>query len=290
VIRINKAGSLYIALTILIGFSAVNTGNNLVYIVTSALLSYMVVSGVFGKRNLYAVTTAVEYPDEIFAGTDVPVRVRVTNRRRFMPAFLIRISVGGSEVFFPFIGPAATLSGQAVLRFPARGRQTIREVVVSSVFPFNFFTRYRRLKAETDLVVFPKPLARPLHEIYDDRSGARGEKVSTRPGYDSDILAIRDYVSGDPPKYISWKSTAKTGVLKTKELSAIEARHVIIDLNHVDMRDPEYALSCLTHGIIRLTKSGVPVGLSMEGETLKPDVTPGHRIRLLTKLALYGQD
>lgn len=289
-IKINKAGYLYIALTILIGFSAVNTGNNLVYIVTSALLSYMLVSGVFGKRNLYAVTTAVEFPEEIFAGTDFPVQVKVTNRRRFMPAFLIRLSVGDSDVFFPFIGPAGTLSGQAVLRFPARGKQTIREVVVSSVFPFNFFTRYRHLKTEKDLVVFPKPVASPLHEVYDDRSGARGERVSSRPGYDSDILAIRDYVSGDPPKYISWKSTAKTGVLKTKELSALEARHVIIDMNRVDMRSPEHALSCLTHHVIRLTRSGIPVGLAMEGETLKPDVTPGHRVRLLTKLAFYGQD
>jgi len=30
VIRINKSGYLYIALTVIIGFSAVNTGNNLV--------------------------------------------------------------------------------------------------------------------------------------------------------------------------------------------------------------------------------------------------------------------
>lgn len=289
-IKINRAGFLYIALTILIGFSAVNTGNNLVYIVTSALLSYMLVSGIFGKRNLYAIKALVEFPEEIYAETDIPVHVRVTNRGRFMPAFLIRLSVAGSEVFFPFIAPSGTLSGHAVLRFPARGRQSIRDVVVSSVFPFNFFTRFRRLKVETEFVVFPKPVRCSLNEIYDDLTSSRGEKVSNRQGYDSDILSIRNYVSGDPPKYISWKSTAKTGMLKTKELSAVEARHVIIDMDRVDMRNQEHALSCLTHIVIRLTKSGVPVGLVTETETFRPEFSPGHRIRVLTKLALHGQD
>jgi len=49
VIKINKAGYIYILLTILVGFSAVNTANNLVYIIASALLSYMLVSGISGE-------------------------------------------------------------------------------------------------------------------------------------------------------------------------------------------------------------------------------------------------
>jgi hypothetical protein len=45
-LRLSKAGASYIALTLLTGFAAVNTGNNLLFLVVSALLAFMAVSGI----------------------------------------------------------------------------------------------------------------------------------------------------------------------------------------------------------------------------------------------------
>jgi hypothetical protein len=82
VIRISKAGWLYIAVTLLLGFGAVNTGNNLIYLIVSVFLSYMALSGFLGRHNLSAVEVHFSLPDEVYAGTEFPLAVTLRNRDR----------------------------------------------------------------------------------------------------------------------------------------------------------------------------------------------------------------
>lgn len=289
-IKINKAGYLYVAVTILIGFSAVNTSNNLVYIVTSALLSYMLVSGIFGRKNLYGIEAVPEYPEELFACTNTPVVMKILNRRKHMPAFLINISYEGQTAFFPYIKAGESVSRHFDVRIEKRGLHRPGEVCISSVFPFNFFTRFRRLRAQSEVIAFPKPMKCHLGQLHDRRTKCRGERAANSAGHDEDIISIRDYVIGDPPKYISWKSTAKTGCLKTKELSSIELQNVIIDFDRMEKRDLEHTISCVTFTVLKLIRLQIPVGFSMGGETFKPSTSESHKIRILTKLALYAQN
>jgi uncharacterized protein (DUF58 family) len=287
VIKINKAGYLYIILTILIGFSAVNTGNNLVYIIASALLSYMMVSGIFGRGNLYGVEIALEFPEELFAKTETPIMVKLTSKRRWMPAFLINVSIKDRNVLFPFVNAKSQMNLPCKIEFDQRGAFHIENIYVSSLFPFNFFTRYRKIVLNTDLIVFPKPVKSHWQQFYDHRSMTRGEVPSSLSGYDSDITSIRDYVFGDPTKYISWKSTAKTGHLKTKELSSFQLQEIMIDFDRMNKDNLEHQISCLTFMIIKLIRSGVPIGIKIRGETHKPDLSHNHKINMLRKLALY---
>src|SRR3972149_4703492 len=103
VIKITKAGWFYVLLTIFLGVSGINTGNNLIYLIVAAFLSFMAVSGVFGKRNLSKIDVRIELPEEIYAGTSPPVKVILRNTRRFLPAFLMRVHVSGNEILFPFV-------------------------------------------------------------------------------------------------------------------------------------------------------------------------------------------
>jgi len=290
VIRINRAGYLYIITTVLIGFSAVNTGNNLVFIVTSALMSYMLVSGIFGRKNILGLNAILEFPEEVFAGTESPVGIRLVDRKSFMPAFLVQVRVGDHETFFPFVSAKSSATNFITMTFPQRGFHEVKGCRISSTFPFNFFTRFNLLKESFPLIVFPKPARCELVQSHDFRSLLRGENPSNSPGYDSDLLSIRDYVPGDHPRYISWKSTAKAGTLKTRELSSIQQQTVMIDFDRMDRRNLEQALSCATYTIIKLVRSRIPVGLAIGGETFDPGVSRAHKTRLLTRLALYGQD
>lgn len=288
-IRINRAGLFYIAVTILIGFSAVNTGNNLVYIVTSALLSYMLVSGIFGLRNIRSVDVSLRLPDKAYAGRDFPVKVNVKNLKRSAPVFLIRVSIMDAEVLFPFIKANDQEEQSVMLRFERRGRGVISGVLVSSPFPFNFFRRYRQIKAQWDIIVYPRPIHCRILNPRDDKSRSRGEESSTSSGHDGDIVSIRSYVAGDPMKYINWKATAKTGALKTKELSSTSFQYMIIDWSTWDKSDLEFALSCMTYLVLKVVRSKSPVVLALDGERLQPGIAPSHKTRALKKLALYGE-
>ena len=250
----------------------------------------MLVSGIFGRKNIHGIELALEFPDEIFAGTDAPVMVGLINKRRFMPAFLVKVLIEEHEILFPFLPASSRDMRHLNMRFDKRGRREISRVYVSSVFPFNFFTRFRRMNRDIQLVVFPRPLRCPLHDTQPRQMKSKGETPSNSIGFDSDVISIRDYVTGDPPKYIAWKSTAKTGLLKTKEHSSIRTRHVMIDFEKMDKTNLEYTLSCVTFAILRLIKSSTPVGLAIDGEVHKPSTSSAQKARMLTKLALYGQN
>ncbi len=86
-IKITKAGWIYIGLTIFLGVAAVNTGNNLVYLIVSAMLSFMGISGFFGRKNIDKLQIEPEFPEEIYAGVETPVRIVIKNQKRFLPSF-----------------------------------------------------------------------------------------------------------------------------------------------------------------------------------------------------------
>lgn len=286
-IRVNKSGYLYIALSVVIGFSAVNTGNNLVYIIASALLSYMMVSGFFGRNNLRGLDVELIFPDEIFAGNDILVGVRLRCAHRVLPAFIVMVAVGDAEVLFPFLRAGSEEVRYASLSFRKRGTVSISEIRVSSSFPFNFFTRCRTIARNHDLVVFARPIRCDWWASEGELRRKQGEIAVDRMGYDLDILCIRDYVAGDPLKYISWKSTAKTGELKTKDMAAVESRPVILNVDRRRTEDVEWVVSCATYWVLRLFRSRVPVGLIVNGVAIRPTVSAAHRIALLRRLALY---
>ena len=250
----------------------------------------MLVSGIFGRKNLRGIEVALEFPEERFAHSVVPIGIRLTNRRRFMPAFLIRISINDEEVLFPFVEARSTALLYLNIVFESRGIHTIADAVVASVFPFNFFTRYRRIPKNLELIIFPRLQRCSLNHLFAGQTRWKGDLSSDAPGYESDLISIRNYVSGDPVKYISWKATAKTGLLKTKELSAIESQNIMIDFNTLKEHDLEQTISCLAYMIVKLMRSGTAVGLKIDGETYKPDHCASHKVMLLTRLALYGRN
>lgn len=250
----------------------------------------MLVSGIFGLKNISRLKAVVEFPEEIFARTEFPVLVRVTNPRRFMPVFLVTVTVDGVKAFFPYIERQSTASAHVTLDAGERGTRRLTPVVIASVFPFNFFTRFRTLPGETTYTVFPHPRPCPWISPNNRRTRAQGDTSSSAAGFESEVFSIRDYATGDPTKYICWKSTAKTDALKTKEMSSIDAPHVMIDFNRMDLRDMEAALSCAAFLVLKGIKAGTPIGLVIEGDTFPPASSPAHKVRLLTRLALHGKE
>ncbi len=256
----------------------------------SALLSYMLISGVFGMRNLYRIDVGIRLPEEIFSGKPVPLIVEIVNKSNYLPAFLIDVRVDGRDLLFPYIHPKSKSSKQLDLSFEERGLHRIKSIIASSVFPFNYFTRYRTVFKTIEFVVLPEPRKCAWVDQYNRRRQLRGDEQSNLVGFDSDILSIRDYIPGDPLRYISWKSTAKTGKLKTKEFASLENRSITIDFDGMDKKQLEFKISCVTHVILKSIRSNIPVGLVISGRTYKPNVSNAHKLSMLKGLALYGKD
>jgi uncharacterized protein (DUF58 family) len=89
--EVTKAGVVYVLVTLVIGIAALNTGNNLLYIVVAAMLAAILVSGIVSALVLRSLELDVRLPEHVFAGRPVVGRVALRNPRRFLPSFSIRV-------------------------------------------------------------------------------------------------------------------------------------------------------------------------------------------------------
>ncbi len=88
---VTRAGVVYVLVSLVIGIAALNTGNNLLYIVVAAMLAAIVVSGYVSAWVLRYLELDIQLPEHVFAGRPVLGRIVLRNPRRVLPSFSIRV-------------------------------------------------------------------------------------------------------------------------------------------------------------------------------------------------------
>src|ERR1700758_4196992 len=88
---VTRAGIIYVLVTLVIGVAALNTGNNLLYIVVAAMLAAIVVSGYVSALVLRYLELDIRLPEHVFAGRPVLGRIVLRNDRRLFPSFSIHV-------------------------------------------------------------------------------------------------------------------------------------------------------------------------------------------------------
>jgi uncharacterized protein (DUF58 family) len=89
--EVTRAGVVYVIVTLVIGIAALNTGNNLLYIVVAAMLAAILVSGLVSALVLRWLELDVRLPEHVFAGRAVAGRIALHNPNRFLPSFSIQV-------------------------------------------------------------------------------------------------------------------------------------------------------------------------------------------------------
>ena len=74
-----------------LGVAAVNTGNNLLYLLSSMLLALVVVSGILSEAVIRRLRLAAVLPEEIHAGRPALLGATVTSLKRWVPSYSIKI-------------------------------------------------------------------------------------------------------------------------------------------------------------------------------------------------------
>ncbi|MBE9486409.1 MAG: DUF58 domain-containing protein [Desulfuromonadales bacterium] len=285
--KLTRAGILYIALTLLLGFAAVNTGNNLLYLLVSALLGFMAVSGLLGQRNLQRLSVYVSPPREVFSGNSAAYDVELSNHRRWLPAFLMRVEVGAEGVLFPLLAAQESSRQALLLTFSERGFQSLPTVRLTSCFPINFFVRSKNLEIKQQVLVFPRPQIATLASGAGDHHRV-GHDALTQPGIDGELRSIDNYRETDPLKSIHWKLSARHDEFKVKRQNRFAAPSTLLDLQNFDGPLEERLGKC-TFLVDQLVRQQQAVGLQLDRQLIPPGQGAAHRHKLLTELALYGQ-
>lgn len=291
-IKITKAGWIYIIITILLGVSGANTGNNLIYLISSAFLAFMGISGIIAKVNLSKLGITIEQEKEIFAGYPAVLNITISNQKRFFPSFLITVNISDKYITFPLLNKKSKETKTINLVFEKRGINRLKNIKICSVFPFNFFERCIKLNKELEVLVFPKPEKYNLDFASSRESKIKKDiqKTSFIKSYEGEITGFSKYYEGVPLKYISWKHYAKTGKLVVKEFMEDSNTPIIIDLNKIKTKNIEKKLSFATYLVLINFKNKKPIGLKAGKLFIKPSLDYKTRHKILRELALYDID
>jgi uncharacterized protein (DUF58 family) len=287
-IKITKTGWIYVLLTIFMGFAAINTNNNLVFIVVSFMLSVMGISGFLGKSNLDNLRFSFFPQDEIYAQKLNKIDIIVSNDKKYLPSVLLTIKVLGNtdKIIYLNNNQKATVT---IFFTPAkRGLVHIKELEISSPYPFNFFVRRKKYTINEEILVFPH-ISNNLFESYEvDIKGddLTNDKLTHKL---EELSNIRAY-SNDPSRRIFWKQFAKTDNLYTKEYTGDEERSLYIRFEEILHIFPlEDALSIAASTIVYGYKNSIRIVFSIGDKMFPPLTSPQIKRSILKELSLYGE-
>ncbi|HVG17994.1 MAG TPA: DUF58 domain-containing protein [Blastocatellia bacterium] len=84
-------GLLFLVFLVVIAFAAWNTANNLLYLILSAMLAFLVAANLIARLSLADVSVQLRFPDHIFAGETASINVTLLNHKRVMPSYSLMI-------------------------------------------------------------------------------------------------------------------------------------------------------------------------------------------------------
>jgi uncharacterized protein (DUF58 family) len=260
---ITREGILYFVFVLLLSLAAINTGNNILYIILATLLSAVVISGILSRNFLKQLSLSLQMPENVFVHEKVSVKVSLKNLKRVFPSlsilvedseqrrqeslltrfksFLNRLGAIPIEyknsdrnmfrqaAYFPILRPGETKSELIVQSFPHRGLYHLQGFWISTRFPFGLFQQGEHIEAQGEVLVYPA--VQEASSFFQLLPFIPGKMENRHLGHGESLFSIREYQNGDNARIIDWKASAKTQKLMAREFAQEEESKLCLILD-----------------------------------------------------------
>ena len=290
-LKATRVGRTYLVITVGIGLGALNTGNNLLYLVLGFLLAIIVLSGVLSEQVIADIRVKRLLPDGVFAYEPFPLRYEVSRAKG--RAFAVRISEAGGALegwaWIPTILAGAPVTARAEVVAPRRGPLRLKQLQISTFFPFGLFEKSRNVEVEDLLLVWPRRgfSCDPPDADFGRLTGETGNQRHRDGG--GDIQGLRELGELEDARRVHWKKSATAGKLLRVEREREDRKQYTLRIPDDAPGDPlERACEETAALTNRLLIEGNDVGLDAGGRMIRPSSGPGHEKRILSALAALG--
>jgi uncharacterized protein (DUF58 family) len=238
--KISRAGWLYFGATLLVALAALNTGNNLLFLILACLVSVILMSGILSSVALAGVDLRIDLPEHIFAGQTVRASVELTNGKLALPSFALRVeavipknaqaaALLETPVYFPYLPRQQSLKQSLPVTFLKRGVHVQDSFRMVTRFPFGFLQKSRRVTLKSEALVYPCVESNTeLSEIFP---GIEGSIESHSKGRGQDLHSLREYVPTDSASHVHWKASARAGSLMVREFAREDDFRILLVLD-----------------------------------------------------------
>lgn len=280
-VKITASGYIYIVVTILISVAAINTGNNLLYIISSLMLALMAISGIASLFNLFFIEISLRPPEEVFAG--IPARFSLKIAKRRGSSFFLGFETDYGSLVLPHL--SGTVEQPLWLTFPVRGEVAMGEIRIGSGFPLGFFRRSRISPLRLRIVVYPRPAVSTGSPVAGGSQGNERRSDSSAGEWGDELKELREYRESDPLKWIEWKATARKGRTMVREFHHMEGDTLFIDLAE-KTGQWERRVSHACHLVLEGHRKKMALAMRLPHRKIEAGKGEDHKRLLLEALAL----
>jgi len=294
-LRLTRWGAAYIAGCVILGFAAVNTGNNALMSMLAMALGSYIVSGTWSRQVLASVEVAVSLPTEIFAGRSTFAEIRLSNRSRFFPAYglVLRGADGAVLLTEKLVGTSESCRRSVELVFDRRGWAPVGPWRLEVLLPLGFFLKSKELLPEKRVLVLPRLLSVEPAITLEGGGGARSMELLADRGREGEVSQLRDYREGDDHRQLHWKQTARQQrpIVVDRQHAAEGPIYLVLDPRVPDPDDPqtqarfEHSVSEIATAVVGRLRREAPVGLVVGPTVIAPVRNARQSGRLLRPLA-----
>ncbi len=265
----------------------------------------VVVAAAGGVALLVAVTTVAVpakmavrrtvAPDRLSVGEPAVGRLTARNLGRWTsPGFVAVDRVGEVALELPVspVGPGARRSVQYTVPTGRRGRLAVGPVTVERRDPLGLLRRVQPHGQEDTLWVRPRVrrLAPVPIGVLLDTEGSRPDAAARGS---ATFVSLREYVPGDDPRQVHWRSSARTGVLMVREhVDTTEPTTTVLLDARTSVLDParfEQAVEMVASVVAAAEGGRRPVVLRCVGEDQAAMALAG-AVTMLDRLAAVEAD
>lgn len=212
--------------------------SNLLLLVFAVMAGPFVMNGWFTFTMLRQLRVRREAPPRAMAGESFTVNVVLENRKSWLTVWLMTVqdSILGHrlamtpEVLFLRVPPSSSRQGSYRLRLPGRGRYELSHLSVTTRFPLGLVQRGVGIDAPEQILVYPR-LGR-LHADWRKLLQHSMELVSharsTAGTFRDEMHRLREYRTGDDPRMIHWRTSARLNELMVREYHETRDRDLLI--------------------------------------------------------------
>ena len=232
-LKFTRQGRWFTGMTMLVGIGAINTGNNLLYLMLGMMLGLIIISGIMSETMLRWVRVERISVSPAFATERATLEYRVKNGKKLFPSFSIQVTeklkrrgddtkrarakakkVAGRDPSQPGalvhrIPAGGSRIEQGDVLLPRRGLFEYESIDVATRFPFGFFEKSRTFEKRNEILVYPRQVPPPAE--FDTGERPSGFEEEPRKGRGLEFLGLRDYHAGEDWRSIHWKVTARRG-------------------------------------------------------------------------------
>jgi uncharacterized protein (DUF58 family) len=274
-----------------VGFAAGNTGNNLLYLLLGALLGAMAVSGWLSEQSLRKLEIRRTLPAGVPVGREFRMRYRVRKGKGRLTSFAVELSEPGlpGTAFIPRVGPGESAVATARQRFVRRGVYPLREITLSTDFPFGLFRKEREVPLPGEVVVWPRTDRAVPDAIAgggDERPLAAGSRMA-RGAVRGEYRSLREYHPEDDARDIHWRTTARRGqpVVREYDRDAGKALWIVLDTSQPEGEAAEDAVEIAASLCARASLERTPFALAAGDAVVEGGTGQPHLERALDALA-----